>query len=59
MPGDFDASRKFFGLLVWEWMMNDKRTWAFGRYGTPKNPNIEGMTYFEVKRNKGNDDAAE
>jgi hypothetical protein len=42
--GDFDASRKFFGLL-----MNEDRTWAFGRYGTPKNPNVEGMKYFQIR----------
>lgn len=47
---DFDASRKFFGLLVWEWMMDDDNTWSFGRYGTPKNPNVEGMTYFQITR---------
>ncbi len=47
---DFDASRKFFGLLVWEWMMEDENTWAFGRYGTPTNPNVEGMTYFQITK---------
>ncbi len=56
---DFDASRKFFGLLVWEWMMNDDRTWGFGRYATPKNPNVEGMTYFEIKKKGGGDDGAD
>ena len=46
---DFDASRRFFGLLVWEWMMEDDRTWSFGRYDT-KNVAVEGMTYFQITR---------
>lgn len=47
---DFDASRKFFRLLVWEWMMEDDNTWSFGRYDTKMNPDVEGMTYFQVTR---------
>lgn len=41
------ASAKFFGLLVWEAMLNDDACWAFGRYVNNGIP-IEGLTYFKV-----------
>lgn len=41
------ASAKFFGLLVWETMLNDDSYWAFGRYEKDGIP-IEGLTYFKV-----------
>ena len=44
---DFDASARFFGLLVWEAVLNDEDVWAFGRYEKEGVP-IEGMTYFKL-----------
>ncbi len=41
------ASAKFFGLLLWEVMLNDDSYWAFGRYEKDGIP-IEGLTYFKV-----------
>jgi len=41
------ASAKFFGLLVWEAMLQDDSHWAFGRYEKDGIP-IEGLTYFKV-----------
>ncbi len=45
------ASAKFFGLLLWETMLNNQFYWAFGRY--QKNGiQIEGLTYFKIDRPK-------
>lgn len=46
---DFDASRQFFGLIVWQVMMEHEDTWSFGRYDIKGKP-VEGMTYFRVER---------
>ena len=45
------ASAKFFGLLLWEVMLNDDAYWAFGRYEKDGIP-IEGLTYFKVNPGK-------
>lgn len=45
------ASAKFFGLLLWEVMLNDDAYWAFGRYEKDGIP-IEGLTYFKVSPRK-------
>ncbi len=44
---NFDASARFFGLLVWETVLNDKNVWSFGRYEKDGVP-IEGLTYFKL-----------
>lgn len=45
---DFDAARKFFGLLVWEYMRGRSDCWSFGRYDV-RNVAVEGLIYFRVK----------
>lgn len=45
---DWEMARLFFGLIVWNVMMNRPETWSFGRY--PKNNGeVIGMTYFRVE----------
>ena len=44
---DETAAGLFFGLLVWQVVMDREDCWSFGRYekdGTP----IKGMTYFRI-----------
>jgi hypothetical protein len=44
---DWEMARFFYGLIVWNVMMNRSETWSFGRY--PKNDgDVIGMTYFRV-----------
>jgi len=45
---DFDAARKFFGLLVWEYIRGREDCWSFGRYDV-RNVAVEGLIYFRVK----------
>jgi hypothetical protein len=46
--GDRELARFFYGLIVWNVMMNRSETWSFGRY--PKNNgDVIGMTYFRVE----------
>jgi len=42
-----DHAAKFFGLLLWEVVLNHKEVWCFGRYQKDGFP-IEGMTYFRL-----------
>ena len=45
---DWGLARFFFGLIVWNVMMNRPELWSFGRY--PKREgDIIGMTYFRVR----------
>lgn len=44
---DFDASRKFFGIIVWKVFMDHPERWSFGRYDVDGIP-IKGMTYFRI-----------
>ena len=47
---DFDASAKFFGLILWKVVMEHTEEWSFGKYekdGTP----IAGTTYFRLNQN--------
>jgi hypothetical protein len=44
---DFDASAKFFGLILWHVMLEREEVWSFGRYEKDGVP-IEGMTYFRT-----------
>ena len=44
-----EASALFFGLILWEVMMENANDWSFGRYSVGKVP-IEGMTYFQIQR---------
>jgi hypothetical protein len=42
-----EAAAKFFGILLWQVVIDRPEAWGFGRYekdGTP----IEGMTYFRL-----------
>jgi hypothetical protein len=43
----FDASARFFGILLWQVMMDRPEAWGFGRYEKDGAP-IEGMTYFRL-----------
>lgn len=45
---DWQSARFFYGLIVWQVMMNERReAWSFGRY--PRSPGeIIGLTYFRV-----------
>lgn len=45
---DFDAAARFFGLLVWEAVLNHPDVWSFGRYEKDGVP-IEGLTYFKLR----------
>ena len=45
--GDVDASGKFFGLILWDVMLNRDQVWSFGRYEKDGVP-IQGMTYFRL-----------
>jgi hypothetical protein len=42
-----DLAGRFFGIVLWEVMMEREEAWAFGRYEKDGVP-IEGMTYFRV-----------
>ena len=47
---DQETAAKFFGLILWDVMMNRKgEAWCFGRYEKDGLP-IEGLTYFRVPR---------
>ena len=47
---DQESAAKFFGLFLWEVMMNrEGEAWCFGRYEKDGIP-IEGLTYFRVPR---------
>lgn len=46
---DFDAARKFFGLLVWEYLKGRGDTWSFGRYDI-RGIAVEGLVYFRITR---------
>jgi hypothetical protein len=44
---NWDSARFFFGLIVWNVMMDRPEPWSFGRY--PRNEgDIIGLTYFRV-----------
>jgi len=42
-----DHAAKFFGLLLWEVVLNHEDVWSFGRY-QKDGLQIEGMTYFKL-----------
>jgi len=44
---DFDASAKFFALILWHVILEREEVWSFGRYEKSGVP-IEGMTYFRI-----------
>jgi hypothetical protein len=43
----FEASAKFFGILLWQVIIGRPEAWGFGRYEKDGVP-IEGMTYFRL-----------
>ncbi len=44
---DWQSARYFYGLILWNVMMNRPEAWSFGRY--PKRPGeVIGLTYFRV-----------
>jgi hypothetical protein len=45
---DEDAAARFFGLLVWQVVMDHDGCWSFGRYEKEGVP-IKGMTYFRIE----------
>lgn len=45
---NIEASGLFFGLLLYDLMMNRPDVWGFGRYEKDGIP-IKGMTYFKLK----------
>ncbi len=44
---DEEAAARFFGLLVWQVVMDHNDCWSFGRYEKEGIP-IRGMTYFRI-----------
>jgi hypothetical protein len=44
---DENAAALFFGLLVWQVVMDREDCWSFGRYEKEGIP-IRGMTYFRI-----------
>ena len=44
---DQDAAAKFFGLILWQVILESEEVWSFGRYRLGTIP-IEGLTYFRV-----------
>lgn len=44
---DLDTAALFFGLLVWQAVMDREDCWSFGRYEKESVP-IRGMTYFRI-----------
>ena len=42
-----DEAARFFGLIVWQVVMDRKDSWSFGRYEKDGLP-IRGMTYFRI-----------
>lgn len=45
--GDEEDAGKFFGLIVWQVVMDREDCWSFGRYEKDGVP-VRGMTYFRV-----------
>ncbi|MEX1027250.1 MAG: hypothetical protein WD049_04485 [Candidatus Paceibacterota bacterium] len=45
---DSGAAAKFFGLILWQVVMEHPDKWSFGRYELDDTP-IEGMTYFRIQ----------
>lgn len=45
---DTNNAAKFFGLILWEVMLERPEYWSFGRY-KKEGINIEGLTYFRVE----------
>jgi hypothetical protein len=44
---DEAAAARFFGLMLWQVIMEHEQVWAFGRYEKDGVP-IEGLTYFRL-----------
>ncbi len=44
---DADAAGKFFGLILWQVLLDHAHVWAFDRYEKDGVP-IRGMTYFRL-----------
>ena len=44
---DADAAGRFFGLILWQVLLDHKHVWAFDRYEKDGVP-IRGMTYFRL-----------
>lgn len=45
---DENQSGLFFGLLVWQVVMDHPESWAFGKYELNGSP-IRGLTYFRIQ----------
>ena len=45
---DEASAAQFFGLILWALLMEDYRSWAFGRYEKDGAP-IAGLTYFRIR----------
>ena len=43
------ASAKFFGLILWQVVLEHDEVWSFGRYKLGDIP-IEGLTYFRINK---------
>ena len=44
---DHDAAARFFGLILWQVVMEHEQVWSFGRYEKDGIP-IRGLTYFRI-----------
>ncbi len=42
----------FFGLILWQVILEHPDSWSFGRYELGDVP-IEGMTYFRINQDGG------
>ncbi len=45
---DTDAAAKFFGLILWQVVLDHDQVWSFGRYEKDGIP-IRGLTYFRLE----------
>ncbi|WP_078125185.1 hypothetical protein [Leptospira alexanderi] len=43
-----ESAAKFFGLILWDVLMQDENSWSFGRYEKDGIP-IQGLTYFRFE----------
>lgn len=46
---DQENAAKFFGLILWETIMNREEYWSFGHYEKNGIP-IQGITYFRIDK---------
>lgn len=45
---DYENAAKFFGLILWQVVMEDPNDWSFGKYQDRYGNDIAGTTYFRI-----------